>query len=303
MANPDPKPAPIGKLPEAEIPKSRQPLPLTWGHFITGDFPGIHALAGDLYDFAAKCNGEVSALSGYVDRLIGEDHEKWSGETALLFKASYGQDAVMMNGTNRVIAAVAAVVDDLAEKLARLEYVVEQKVDIAVNANFVSVSPDGDATEVIAVPGKPVAVYNELDSFITRARVQAQKIRMQAATKLVGLGAALSSGLNYYSGTAGKPGSLDPNGLPSAQQQADDAKSVKRLQAELKKEAAEIGASPVDVKENFRQLSKMHGDAEKIGKILGDLKSGKNLTEVVTTVGPVIEDLGGEVGIAALAAG
>lgn len=303
MANPDPNPKPIGKLPEAEIPKARQSLPLTWGHFITGDFAGLYALAGDLYDFASKCNGEVNALSRYVDRLVGEDHEKWHGETALLFKASYGQDAVMMNGMNRVVAAVAAVVDDLVAKLARLEYVVEQKVDIAVNSGFVRVSPDGDATEVIGVPGKPAAVYNELDSFITKARVQAQKVRMQAATKLVSLGAALSSGLNYYSGNAGKPGSLDPNGLLSAQQQANDSLSVKRLQAQLKKEAAEIGASPADVKENFTQLKKMHGDAEKIGKVLGDIKNGKNLVDVVTTVGPVIEDLGGEIGIAALAIG
>lgn len=301
MANPDPKPTPIGKLPGAQIPKSRQPLPLVWGHFITGDFSGLYNLAGELYGFAAKCNAEVSALSGYVDRLIGEDHEKWSGQTASLFKASYGQDAVMMNGTNRVVAAIAAAVEDLAAKLAKIEYLVEQKVDIAVNAGFVSVSPDGDATEITAVPGKPVSVYNELYTFITKARIQAQKVRMQAATELVGLGAALSSGLNYYSG-AGKPGSLDPNGLLTPQQQASDAESVKRLQAELKKEATDIGASHGDTKAAFRELSKLQGDAKTIGKILGDLKSGK-IIDVVTTVGPVIEDLGGEVGIAVLAAG
>lgn len=80
------------------------------------------------------------------------------------------QDAVMMNGTNRVIADISTMIDKLAMRLAKLKYQVEQKVDIAVNAGYVSVSPDGDATEVTAVPGKPVAVCNALDSLITRAR-------------------------------------------------------------------------------------------------------------------------------------
>ncbi len=267
-----------------------------WGHFITGDFGGLNNLAGDLYDFASKCSSEVRTLSGRVDQLIADDHDQWVGETASMFKASYGQDAVMMNGTNRVIAGIAAVIDKLALRLAKLEYQVEQKVDIAVNAGYVSVSPDGDATEVTCVPGKPAAVYNALDSLITKARIQAQKIRMQADAELVVLTAELSSGLNYYSGASGQPGSLDPNGLLSKAQQTDDAKAVKRLQAELKDEA-----SKPNFKQNLADLTKLRGQQKQIGEIIGDIKGGKNPIDVLTKLGPVVEELGGEIGIIAIA--
>ncbi|WP_433179933.1 hypothetical protein [Actinoallomurus sp. CA-150999] len=301
MDNPDPEPTPIGKLPQAVAPTARPTLPLTWGNFITGDFAGIQALASQLYKFADGCNTEVSALARCVDSLIAADHERWHGETATLFKASFGQDAVMMNGTNRAIVSIAGVLDRLAERLAKTEYLVEQQVDKGVNAGYVQVEPDGKATEIATVPGTPTSVYLQLQALIDKARINAQRARSKAASELVALGAALMSGLNYYSGESGKPGSLDPNGLLTADQQKSDAVAIARLKAELKKEAGELGTSGKSLKSALSDVSKVGGDAQKISTIIGDLKGAKNLPGIMSTVGPVIEDIGGEIGIAALA--
>ena len=73
------------------------------------------------------------------------------------------------------------------------------------------------------------------------------------------------------------------------------------LKVELQKEANDLGASGKDLKSTLSDLSKIGGDSQKINTIIGDLKGAKNLPEILTTIGPVIEDLGGEIGIAALA--
>lgn len=301
MVNPDPAPKPIGRLPQATVPNARPALPPTWGHFITGDFAGIQALAGQLYRFAESCNTEVSALTRCVDRLMGEDHEKWHGETARMFKASFGQDAVMMNGTNRVIASIASVLDSLGENLAKIEFMVEQQVDKAVNAGYVQVEPDGNATEIAAVPGKSNTVSVQLQALIDKARVKAQQMRSKAASEMVVLGAALENGLNYYSGESGKAGSLDPNGLLTTDQQKNDAIAVARLKAQLKTEAGDLNTSGEDLKSALDNISRTGGDAQKISTIIGDMKGAKNLPEILSTIGPVIEDIGGDVGMIALA--
>lgn len=227
--NPDPRATPI-KLLLASVPTARAPLPQTWARYVPGDYPGLYALAGQLYRFGRGCNTHIAEISAHVNRLVAGDVPYYSGASTKAFKATYGQDAVIMNGLSHTVVAMANVLDRLAHQLAQLESELEADLQKAYDKGFIvhdGLGPDGPNfkpnptyanSRNKTMANGMVTLMNRLQQRRDVALVQADDFRKRAATALAVLNHGVASGFRYYLGQTGVNGTLDPGGLLSPDQ-------------------------------------------------------------------------------------
>lgn len=295
-------------------PPLRKQLPVCCYRFLGGDYPALSRLAGELYDFASKCNSEVTQLASYVEKLIG-DSGRWKGETADAFRHSFGGDATLMNGLAKTVSACAQVVDNLGYNLAYLESKIESAIIEGVEKGYFSLSVHylmGDqglslmANDLkaglipIVRPESGLAGKNAglaagklCDSALTHAK----KYRKSAAGQLAVLCAPISKALDLY--TTGKQQQREPFGLLRPDQVANDSIGIKALQAQFAQAGQAAGLTAPDVKNAGLSLKKLGGDAETIGGIVTDLKGWKTADfatkfstgeKAIQSIGPILSD-------------
>lgn len=309
--NPDPRTSPL-RLPLATIPAQSAPLPPTWARYIHGDYPGLVNLAEQLNKFAAAANSRITEMTNSVNCLISGDHEVWSGASSGAFKSSYGQDAVIMNGLNRTITAIASVIDKLAHQLATLEHNLERQLEAVYEKGLIvhdGLGPDGPNfkpnPKFANSPNKSTAnsvliVMQRLQENRNNALVKADEFRKAAAASLAVLSQSIASGFAYYTTGTGVNGTLDPGGLLSPEQLKSDSESVQRLNQALKSHEQELANSGIDYKQIAAGLQKGGVDAKQVAAILSRLKATKPLGSAIekggglaTDLAPLILELGG----------
>lgn len=312
--NIDPKTSPL-KLDLVTVPTSRPPLPSTWARYIEGDYPGLYNLAGQLLQFASACNSRITEMTRHVNLLISGDHQRWSGKSTGAFKASYGQDAVIMNGFNRTIVAMAGVMETLAQRLAGLEHNLENQLEAAYQQGAIvhdGLGPGGPNfkpnPEYVNSPNKAVAnatnsIMRQLQANREVALVQADEYRNTAAGSLSVLNSFVSSGFTYYLGKTGVNGTLDPGGLLSPEQLNSDKIAITELEKQLAAQQKALGSSGLDLNKVVAELQKGGADAQKVGDVLAKFKGVKGAASLgailqkggkfANEIGPLLLEIGG----------
>jgi hypothetical protein len=296
----------------AQIPAYRAPLPVTWARYIPGDYPGLRNLAGQLYGFAEQCNGKATTLAGYVNGLVGEDD--FTGDPANAFMNSYGVDAAIMNGLDRIVCAMAGVIDTLALRLAGLEAKLEEELQNCYEKGLIvhdGLGPDGPnfkanptyAASSDKASAQLTSVYMEkLHQHRTVAQIQAETYRTSAAVELAGMAKIVASGLDYYLKKDGFKGYTDPGGLLSGPQLQSDPKAVTRLKKQLTAEEQALADSGVDWKNVAGDLRAQGDNVQAFGNAAQDIKDLRSATglldllnksqKVADEVGPLIAKIG-----------
>jgi hypothetical protein len=292
----NPKTSPL-KLDLATVPANRAPLPVTWARYIQGDYPGLYNLAGQLLQFVSACNSHITEMTRHINSIIAGDHE-WSSDASTgQFKASYGQDVIMMNGFNRTVVAMAGVIETLAQRLAGLEHNLEQQLEAAyqkgaiVHDGLGSGGPNFKANpKMVNSPNKAVAnaanaVMRQLQENREAALVQADEYRNTAAGALSVLNSFVSSGFTYYLHKTGFKDTLDPGGLLSPEQLSNDNIAISRLEKQLADQQKALGSSGLDLNKVVAELQKGGADAQKVGDVLAKFKGVKG----IATLGTILQ--------------
>lgn len=312
--NPDPRATPI-RLSLASVPEHRDPLPTTWARYVGGDYPGLYALASRLYKFSSTCNTYIAEMTKNINHLIASDHEYWSGRSTGAFKASYGQDAIIMNGFGRTVTATAGVVDTLAHQLAQLEHGLEQNLQAAYDKGFIvhdGLGPHGPNfkpnPKYVNSPNKATSngvllLMQRLQQQRDAALVRADDYRDAAAASLAVLNHSLTSGFRYYLGETGVNGTLDPKGLLSPDQLKSDKLGIDRLEKQLAQQEHDLNNSGIDLKKVVADLQKGGNDAQQIAGIIGHFKGVQGAAplssllqksgNLAEEIGPLILEIGG----------
>lgn len=295
----------LKRLPEIKI-AAQRPLPWCSRRFISGDYPGLSRLAGDLNDFATKCNAEITRLAEYVEKIVG-DTGRWKGRSAQRFRASFGGDAILMHGLARAAATAAQVIDNLAYKLAVIESQIEARMDTGVRSGHFSINPKqqmGDvalrilATELksgtvpVVRAGSGLAGQRaglEVGTFCERALAAAARCREEAASQLAVLGATVSNSLDVYTKNYG--GDVEGKLLLPYQISMDSHINA-RLQAQFQAAGQAAGIDSADVNKAASTFQKWGGEAAEVGEVVADFKGWKRAS-TVARVGGVVIDMAG----------
>lgn len=289
------------------VPKNREPLPSCSYTFIAGDFAGLRHLADDLYWFAWQCDHEVKNLSRYVERLIG-DGGSWQGGTATIFRNTYGQDAIIINGFARDLCEMARVIDQLALRLAKIEVIIEEGLRRGIAKGYlkwtnsattagggliVMANPAGGWVIVDPVGGAPAQQYGvQLAAIHQQALDQADRARKNIKTELAALTAPISKALDWYL----TDDEYDSGGLLSPSQIKADSAEVKRLQQAYAGSVSGLTAG--DFNDAVQDAAKMGGDVKTIGDLMGSIKGlkGSDLVKGVTKTGDTASKVGSVIG-------
>ncbi|MEV5568546.1 hypothetical protein AB0L06_00735 [Spirillospora sp. NPDC052269] len=284
-------------------------------------------LAGQLFDFASKSNTEVKSVAFALERLVGEAGH-WRGRAAGNFRYSFGADVILMNGLAHVAAGIAQLMDQLAADLATLELQVEERISVLIGLGYVQFSKTSlgdDGLRIFAqhLKNADSTVLTELgiregaaDARATGAFLEgipdiAEKLRKTALAEVTGATQKLMGSLNLYTDSSGKLLSLephllrdpkdpktgvrDPNGQMGLDQKGNDA--IKKAFDDLNESS---GINQNDIKEAYKHLQKLGGDADTIGDLMGEYKQFhtaggagrlKTLTKTINTVGPILGDI------------
>ncbi|MCO5968970.1 hypothetical protein [Actinoallomurus soli] len=285
------------------VPKYREQLPPCSYKFIAGDFVGLRHLSDDLYWFAWQCDHEVKALADHVEKLIG-DGGSWDSDTAIVFRNTFGQDAILTNGFAREICEIAKVIDQLGLRLAKLEFVIEQALQRGLskgylqwtqstteaNSGLIALSnPAGGF--VIAKPGDNAAAPKYaagLRQLYTKSLDQAERIRKNATTELATLCAPLSKALTWYL----KKDEYDSGGLLAPSQIEKDSAEVDKLQKAYANSVKHLSAS--DFSSAVDDAKKIGSDVKTISDIVGGIKGlkGADLAKGIGTAGDNVSKVG-----------
>ena len=306
----------LTRLSKVKIPP-RKTLPICCYRFLGGDYPALSRLAGDLYDFAAKCDSEVSSLAEYVEKLIG-DSGSWKGQTADAFRYSFGGDAILMNGLAKTTSACAQVIDNLAYNLAHLESKIEEKIIEGVESGYFSLSTHymmGDQGLQLMTSDLKAGLIPivRADSGLSgkkagraagllcdSALASARKCRKAATAQLAILCEPISKALDIYTSKSGQQNRREPNGLLRNDQIANDGIGIKNLQKQFQTASQAAGMTAPVVKNAGLSLKKLGGEAQTIGGIVSDLKGWKSAdfttkfnsgSNAIQSIGPILQDI------------
>lgn len=295
----------LRRLPSVKdhVPKYREPLPQCSYAFIAGDFIGLRHLSDNLYWFAWQCDHEVESLAEYVEQLIG-DGGSWQGQTATVFRNTFGQDAIIANGFARDVCQIAKIIDQLALRLAKLESGIERAMELGVSKGYLTwTRSTTEASQgmialsnpaggfVISRPGDNSAALNyaaRLHGLYGKALQQAERIRKDATTELAALCAPLSKALNWYL----KDDEYDSGGLLSPSQTATDSAEAQKLQKAYANSVNNLSAG--DFSRAVDDAKKIGSDVKTISDIVGGIKGlkGADLVKSIGTKGDDVSKVG-----------
>jgi hypothetical protein len=283
-----------------ELPKVRAYIPTTWEKvYIEGDWNALSALAGKLYAFAQAGNPRVDDLTGHVNRLLGyQGTVKYSGRSAEAFRASYGQDALMMSGLNKIIGAAAGIIDTLASRLATLEQRIEHALIAGRQAGYFAHDNNIHTRHSPTLPENPpigsVTKIDEWHNLYRRCLADAEKARVLAAAQLSKLADALMEGLNYYKGER-TVGTLDPNGLLRKGQIDWYAPRIEELRKKLEESKSGLNLNGTDTNTILKDMKAIGGGASAVGDAISGIPhpAAQGTGGAVSAVGGVLTVVSG----------
>jgi hypothetical protein len=255
-------------------------------------------LAGKLYAFAQAGNPRVDELTQQVNRLLDyQSTVSYKGASAAAFRSSYGQDAAIMSGFNKIVSAAGAVIDTLALRLVTLERLLEDFVADGIRAGYFV--DNADFRQWHYPQGKEGAEVQysirirDFDKLLARCRADAQKARELAAAELSKLADGLMEGLDYYKNKTGMPGSLDPQGLLRKGQIEWYSPRIEELRNRLNEDRADM--KQPDSASVLKDLQAIGGGAEQVGSVISLIPhpAAQKAGEGVSTVGGVLSGVAG----------
>jgi hypothetical protein len=259
----------------------------------------MHVLAGRLYAFAQAGNPRVEQLTMHVNKLLGFGNSvDYYGASADKFKASYGQDAAIMSGLNKIISAAAAVIDTLASRLATIEQRIEVFVSNGVQAGYF-VQDERFRKTNYPSPGPDPIMYQkkvkEFDQLFQRCSADAQRARELAAAQLSKLADALLEGLDYYKSETGMAGTLDPHGLLRKGQIEWYSPRIEELRKMLDGNKSDLDRTNLDRRSVLQDMQAIGGAAQQVGDVISiiPVPPAQKVGEAVSTTGGVLSGLAG----------
>ncbi|WP_344272625.1 WXG100 family type VII secretion target [Actinomadura napierensis] len=256
----------------------------------------MYQLAGQLYALAKAGNPAVARITKQVNDLIGQDHDKWSGQAADAFKNSYGQDAAIMTAVNRIASAVGGVMDNLACRLAEIEHGIDQQLEIGFAAGYFVQDDAFRRTNYPSPPPGP-SQYTEMakafNDYLAKAYKDADEARKLAATELATLAGTLEEGLKYYEGKSPLSGSLDPGGLLNQGEHNWYNPKIEKVSKAYDEQMKKLKSSGTDLKSAISDMQKIGDGAQQVGDVISQIKPIEKYGTTISEIGSIISQIGG----------
>lgn len=165
--------------------------------WVGGDIRGLSAFAGVLYAYVPKIDNVASELDRQVEDLVTA--ARWTGAAAKAFSTAWDKDSVAAQALGSAANSVAAIVDQLAVQLAKIENALESAAKDA-RAHGVTIGANGAPTDAQSGPelrfgpnGTAQAWANAYAQVYVSSLETAQQARQQAADALAKYTQAVTS--------------------------------------------------------------------------------------------------------------
>ncbi|MFB9834616.1 hypothetical protein ACFFNX_20740 [Actinoallomurus acaciae] len=261
-------------------------------------------LASALYEYARQGTERLDTLTGYVNDLLEAGTWKGqpaSGRTIAVFMASYGADAAIMAGMDKIVVAAGQVIDNLAAQLATLESKLERELETPLSKGWLvqEWAPDGGPyftgnPKFVNSPDPKVhsavmELWNKLGEDAARYQRQADIHRAKAAEIIMALAEKVQTGLDYYMDKTGPGHPQDAGGLFTEDQRKSDKLGIDRLKKQL---AAEQGKVHFDRQKVAADMQQYGGELQTIGGLVMMIKPLAPYGATVETIGQIVGSIG-----------